>query len=170
MIKNRQDDKFAEILLEEVAKTVEFMNKTFGRYAYDELRIVETYLSGGAMEYPQVIQMGRIGLYEDVNLEESAPWLVEAAVHETVHQWWYVGVGNDEFNEPFLDESLTVFTTAYYFEKEYGEYHDNGVKARIRRYIYPTYTSPLNSSVDDFTNWSEYTNAIYERGPAFLRI
>ena len=162
------NEETAEILLEEVVKTVKFMNKTFGRYPYDELKIAETYLSGGAMEYPQVIQMGRIVLFEDVNLEESAPWLVEAAVHETVHQWWYVGVGNDEFNEPFLDESLTVFTTAYFFEKEYGEYHENGVKATIRRYIYPTTICSLNSSVDEFSDWGEYSNVIYSIAPAFF--
>lgn len=161
-------EEAAQILLEEVAKTVKFMNKTFGKYPYDELRIGETYLSGGAMEYPQVIQMGRLGLYEDLNLEESAPWLVEAAVHEAIHQWWYVGVGSDEFSEPFLDESLTVFTTAYYFEKEYGDYHENGVKSTIRRNIYLMNINPLNSSVDSFADWGDYSIAIYNRGPAFF--
>lgn len=165
---NPNGETAAELLLAEVAKAVRFMNKTFGRYPYDELKIAETYLSGGAMEYPQVIQMGRIMLFEDVNLEESAPWLVDAVVHETVHQWWYVGVGNDEFNEPLLDESLTVFTTAYYFEKEYGEYHENGVKAVIRRYFYPTTTIPFNSSVDEFLDWGEYSTVIYSRAPAFF--
>jgi len=165
---NPNGETAAELLLAEVAKAVRFMNKTFGRYPYDELRIAETYLSGGAMEYPQVIQMGRFMLYGDGNLEESAPWLVEAAVHETVHQWWYVGVGNDEFHEPFLDESLTVFTTAYYFEKEYGEYHENGIKATIRRYIYPTAMISLDSSVDKFLDWGEYSTVIYSRAPAFF--
>src|SRR5690606_31946346 len=49
------NEKSAEILLNEVGKTVQFMNKNFGKYPYEELKIAETYLSGGAMEYPQVI-------------------------------------------------------------------------------------------------------------------
>ena len=61
-----------EILLNEVGKTVQFMNKNFGKYPYEELKIAETYLSGGAMEYPQVIQMGWISLYEDINIEEES--------------------------------------------------------------------------------------------------
>lgn len=161
-------DKTAEIVLDEVAKAVKFLNKIIGKYPYDELRIAETYLSGGAMEYPQVIQMGVYHNLSNVNLEENAPFIIEAAVHETVHQWWYVGVGNDEFNEPFLDESLTVFTTAYYFEKEYDKYHQNGVDYTIRNRIYPSAVLPLNSSVDKFNNWGDYSLTIYTRGPAFF--
>lgn len=161
-------EETADILLEEVAKTVEFMNKTFGKYAYDELRIAETYLSGGAMEYPQVIQMGTLSNLSHANISERAPWLLEAAVHETIHQWWYVGVGSDEFNESFLDESLTVFTTAYYFQKEYGDYHGNGINHAIRRFIYPSDTKPFNSSVEEFSDWGEYSRVIYNEAPAFF--
>nr|WP_272876660.1 M1 family aminopeptidase [Clostridium sp. Cult1] len=166
--KSHPVDKTAEKVLDEVAKAIKFLNNTIGRYPYDELRIVETYLSGGAMEYPQVIQMGGYHDLSHVNIEENAPFIIEAAVHETVHQWWYVGVGNDEFNEPFLDESLTVFTTAYYFEKEYDKYHENGVAYTIRNRVYPSTVLPLNSSVDDFKDWGDYSLAIYTRGPAFF--
>lgn len=162
------DEKSANILIDEVAKAIKFLNKTFGKYPYDELKIAETYLSGGAMEYPQVIQMGRYGQLSMSNKEISVPWTVEAAVHETVHQWWYVGVGNNEYEEPFLDESLTVFTTAYYFEKEYDPYHENGVKSTICRYLYSDSIKPLNSSVDDFENWSDYSYLIYTKAPAFF--
>ncbi len=164
----KKDSKTADILLDEVVKTIKFMNKTIGKYPYDELRIAETYLGGGAMEYPQVIQMGRYWDMEDVNIEESASFLVEAAVHETVHQWWYVAVGNNEFEEPFLDESLTVFTTAYYFEKEYGKNHQNGIDYTIRNSLYPSNLLPLNSSVDQFKDWGDYGDTIYRRGPAFF--
>lgn len=161
-------EKTADLILDEVAKTVKLLNKTIGKYPYDELRIAETYLSGGAMEYPQVLQMGIYHDLSKVNIEENAPFLIEAAVHEAIHQWWYVGVGNDEFSEPFLDESLTVFTTAYYFEKEYDKYHPNGVAYVIRNRLYQINTSPLNSSVDEFQDWGDYSQTIYTRGPAFF--
>lgn len=165
---DRSED-IAKAILDEVAKTVEFMNHRFGRYAYDELKMAETYLSGGAMEYPQVIQFGKIGaFFEDINIEEKAPWIIEAAVHEAIHQWWYVGVGSDEFSEPFLDESLTVFTTAYYFENQYGKFHENGVNYVIRQSLYNMDKKPINTSVDDFTDWGEYSRIIYEWGPKFF--
>lgn len=161
-------ESIADRILNEVAKTVKFMNTTVGKYPYDELKIAETYLAGGAMEYPQVIQMGRYYDLEDES-EEYAPFTIEAAVHETMHQWWYVGVGNNEFKEPFLDESLTVFMTALYFEKEYGKYHQNGVNYQIRANFYPEKSTPINSSVADFGSWDEYSSVIYQKkGPAFF--
>lgn len=162
------NSKAANMLLNEVAKTVKFMNKTVGKYAYDELRIAETFLGGGAMEYPQVIQMGNFHEEQNFNIEENAPFLIEAAVHETIHQWFYVGVGNNEFKEPFLDESLTVFTTAYYFENQYGKYHDSGVVRKIRGRMYGPNIKPLNSGVDKFSDWGSYSEVIYSKGPAFF--
>ena len=37
--------------------------------------------------------------------------------HETAHQWWYSVIGNDEINEPWLDEALTEYSTILYFEE-----------------------------------------------------
>lgn len=162
------DSKAANMLLNEVAKTVKFMNKTVGKYAYDELRIAETFLGGGAMEYPQVIQMGGYYLEDNINLNERVPFLIEAAVHETIHQWFYVGVGSSEYKEPFLDEALTVFTTAYYFENQYGKYHGNGVLSTIRNRMNASNIQSLNSSVDKFNDWMDYSETIYSRGPAFF--
>ncbi len=162
------DSKAANMLLNEVGKTVKFMNKTVGKYAYDELRIVETFLGGGAMEYPQVIQMGGYYLEDNIDFNNRVPFLIEAAVHETIHQWFYVGVGSNEYKEPFLDESLTVFTTAYYFENQYGKYHGNGVVNTIRGRMYGSNIPPLNSSVNAFKGWGDYSETIYSRGPAFF--
>lgn len=162
------DSKTADMVLDEVAKTVKFMNKTVGKYAYDELRIAETFLGGGAMEYPQVIQMGNFYSEENIDVKERATFLIEAAVHETIHQWFYVGVGNNEYKEPFLDEALTVFTTAYYFENQYGKYHENGVVNTIRGRMYGSNIPPLNSSVNAFKGWEDYSETIYSRGPAFF--
>ena len=170
--KSEPAEKSADIILNEVAKTVKFMNKTVGKYPYSELRIAETDLSGGAMEYPQVIQMGGYYDLSNLDLEDYAPFSLEAAVHETMHQWWYVGVGNNEFKEPFLDESLTVYMTAYYFEKEYGKYHQNGVSRQVRGNIHPYGVgsgSAINSSVADFTEWGDYSEVIYRsKGPGFF--
>ena len=161
-----ENKETATILLNEVVDTIQFMNQKVGNYPYKELDIVETYLAGGAMEYPQLLQMGSFYPIEP-NYKESnrAPFLLEAAIHETIHQWWYVAVGNNEYLEPLLDESLTVFTTAYYFEKEYGQYHNNGIIVGLRNRVYPEKTLPYNSTVAEFSNWGEYGNVIYGRAP-----
>ena len=38
--------------------------------------------------------------------------------HEVAHQWFYGMVGNDQYNDPFLDESLTAFAEQR-FHKSY---------------------------------------------------
>lgn len=159
--------KDAQILLDEAGKVVLFLNQKIGKYPYDELRIAETGLLGGAMEYPQVVQMG---FYQSIDgyEEEYIPSILEMVVHEVIHQWWYVGVGNNEYKEPFLDESLTVFTTAYYFENEYGKYNNRGVNVKIRGSVYESETPALNSSVDDFKDFDSYVYAIYTKGPQFF--
>lgn len=157
-------EKSAKIILDEVSNAVKFFNELIGKYAYDELHIVETCLSGGAMEYPQVIQLGSYwDINENYKTSSRAPFIIEAAVHEAVHQWWYVGVGSNEYTEPVMDEALTVFTTAYYFEKNYGMYHRNAVLMSIRNNVYPEKHLPFNSTVDDFKDWGEYGYTIYNK-------
>jgi aminopeptidase N len=51
-------------------------------------------------------------LYSDPE-EECGEWHV---VHEVAHQWWYSVVGNDQVDEPWLDEALANYSTALYYE------------------------------------------------------
>jgi aminopeptidase N len=41
-------------------------------------------------------------------LTSDEPHLI---AHELVHQWWYGLVGNDQWREPWLDESLAEYTS-----------------------------------------------------------
>lgn len=160
------NEKKALKILDTVSDALKFFSDTFGKYPYPELDVMETYLSGGAMEYPQLIQMGRYSpVYEELP-SGYTPWDEAAAVHETGHQWWYVAVGNNEFLEPVLDESLTQYSTAYYFDKKYGKYHDRGILTTVRGRLYPGSINnlPINSSVDEFRDWGEYSQIIYSKG------
>lgn len=158
----------AKQVLDIAADAVKFFNNNFGKYPYKGLDIMETYLSGGAMEYPEAIQMGK---YNNGYLEmDDIPFILEAAVHEVGHQWWYVTVGNNEFKEPFLDEALTSFSTAYYFEKTFGEYSPKSIAADLR-YIFVDIdnnsnikSNKISSSVDKFKEMYEYNITIYKKG------
>ncbi|HEX8552693.1 MAG TPA: M1 family aminopeptidase [Abditibacteriaceae bacterium] len=41
--------------------------------------------------------------------------------HEVAHQWWAIGVGSDSQRAPWLDESLTNYSSIVYFEDRYGK-------------------------------------------------
>lgn len=155
----------AKKILEVVSDSEKFYSKTYGKYPYPELDVVETYLSGGAMEYPSLIQMGKYQALTNNSIDDHSSWLEDAAAHETGHQWWYVAVGNNEFKEPMMDESINTFSTAYYFEKRYGKYNKNSLTMKFRNNLVTGKTLPINTSVDKFGTWSDYTNVIYQKGP-----
>jgi hypothetical protein len=164
-------DKLTEVGAKEVlditCDAVELFSNKFGKYPYEELDVVETFLGGGAMEYPQLIQMPVYSGISKGNYSNGRmSFIHEAAVHETGHQWWYVTVGNNEYMEPVLDESLTVFSTAYFFENKYGKYAPNGVYMTIRNRLFPgvTDSKAINLSVDKFNDLSEYFRTVYNRG------
>ena len=89
-------------------------NKRYGSYPYDTLCIAKANFVHGGMEYPQLV------LISD-SLDDRDTY-INVVVHELCHQWWYGVVGNDEVNFGFLDEGLTDYTTARFYD-EYKKYN-----------------------------------------------
>ncbi|HZE40475.1 MAG TPA: M1 family metallopeptidase [Stackebrandtia sp.] len=69
----------------------------YGDYPYAEMdTVVGDWPGFGGMEYPNFIL--------------SEPQRVDV-VHETGHQWFYGLVGDDEYDDPWIDESVTQYIT-----------------------------------------------------------
>lgn len=133
-----------------------YFNEKFGPYPYDEFTIVETYLTGGGMEYPQLIALGQ-NHYKDMDK------LVSVIAHEGAHQWWYVGVGNDEHESPWLDEGFATYSTQLYLAHRAKE--DKKLNELMAKY--ETLQSPdiaIDASVSCFSNWKDYNDVIYKKG------
>lgn len=142
-------------------RALKFFSEVFGQYPYDSFNIVETYLYGGAMEYPLLTSISR-DYYK--SFDEKA--LEGAVVHETAHQWWYVTVGNNEYREPWLDEALATYSEAMYFERYYG-------KEAMSRTLSPSWSlEKLDKSpgdrLDRFENATEYSIIVYLKGANIL--
>jgi hypothetical protein len=84
--------------------TLQAMNRfsdRIGAYPWDHLDVAEIP-TGTGMESPAMT-------WVDASLAKSRfPYIV---VHETSHQWFYGGIGNNQATEPFLDESVGDFLT-----------------------------------------------------------
>ncbi|MCB8966845.1 MAG: M1 family metallopeptidase [Ardenticatenaceae bacterium] len=89
----------------------------FTPYPFTELDIVSTPTQALGIEYPGIIvnalriydlQASSGGLPNYVRLESTT-------AHEVGHQWFYSLVGNDQLDEPWLDESLTQYVTYLYY-------------------------------------------------------
>jgi aminopeptidase N len=86
----------------------------FGPYPFTELDVMATPTTAGGIEYPGLIVVaGRL-------YDQAGGFFELATVHEVAHQWWYSMVGNDQLDEPWLDEALTQYTSLLYFEGRYG--------------------------------------------------
>jgi aminopeptidase N len=161
-----KEETTAKRMLDLAEESLKYFNKTFGKYPFPEYDVVETYLEGGAMEYPTVTQMGPYRYLDTEYKEDNLTFFDEAVVHETAHQWWYSTVGNNEFKEPILDESFTAYSTAMFFESLYGEYTPQGVKGAFLSAPIKNAT-PIYRSTDKFT-WNDFGKIVYRMGPVVL--
>ena len=86
----------AERVLGDARASMRTFSAGFGAYPYPEVDVVASaFTTFGGMEYPQIVF--------------SNPDRYTVA-HELAHQWWWGIVGNDEFAEPWLDESLATWS------------------------------------------------------------
>ena len=83
-------------MLAAAQKSLTTFSASFSAYPYPELDVVlGAFPDFGGMEYPTIV------------FSEVDKWTV---AHEIAHQWWYGLVGNDQYAEPWLDESLATWS------------------------------------------------------------
>jgi hypothetical protein len=85
-----------------------YYGEWFGPYPYPHITIIDpAWRSGaGGMEYPTLFTAGTRWLApEGVTRPEGV------TVHECGHQFWYAIVGNNEFEDAWMDEGLNTFST-----------------------------------------------------------
>jgi hypothetical protein len=142
-------------------------NELFGPYPFTELDLAEEDLWPWAIEWPGLILVGE-PLYSDPE-EECGEWHV---VHEVAHQWWYSVVGNDQVDDPWLDEALANYSTVLY----YRMLHDSETaEAAINEHIDQRYEDYVRAYGDGIVGGAtrDYTRAsyyplIYAKGALFL--
>lgn len=149
-------------VLGEVAKALSTFDNLFGMDPYPSLSIVESPYYDG-MEFDGLFYLSR-----DFYIAENGTVLnnlVDIAVHETAHQWWFGSVGNDQAMEPWLDEALATYSESLFYEQNYPEI--NAWEAfRIDTY------KPIgwvDTDIYHDIDLQTYTNAVFLRGAQFLQ-
>jgi len=99
--------KYADAMLEAGRGSIALFSEKFGKYPWPELDIVSMEGWFGGMEYPQLIMMS-------LNDNRTQEWVKSVTAHEIGHQWFYGIIGNNEYDEPWLDESFATFAAALY--------------------------------------------------------
>ena len=90
----------------------------YGQYPYDTLTVVDPARNSntGGMEYPTFITGGTYFWTGSHSLTPEA-----VTVHEFGHQFWYGLVGNNEFEEAYLDEGFNTYSTGKILETAYPD-------------------------------------------------
>ena len=181
---NSNSSSFRKYVMAAASDSMTTFSKEIGEYAYDELDVVESYLPGG-MEYPGLVM---INTSAD-NKKASYSDLCTLTAHEIGHEWFYAAVGNDQYEEAWLDEGLATFL-------EKGVYASSGdstlaaavkldksnkvtpVKTWNSEDAYDKYTEStlksykdsyyINLPYDSFSSDDSYTEHVYDGGCIFV--
>ncbi len=147
------------------AIALETFEGDFGPYPYRELEIVATPTTAGGVEYPGMIVVS-YGLYAD---EGRSDFFEAVIAHEAAHQWWYNVVGNDQRDEPWLDESMSQYSTYLYYARAHGPSGARGFAASLTRRWEGAGSSnkALDMPVRAYSE-AEYSGVIYGRGALWL--
>jgi len=162
--------KGAQRAIDVAAKAFHFFGAKYAPYPYTEFDIVSTPTYALGIEYPGVIAItDRIYEGEGSTYDTSNNILMETTVaHEAGHQWFYNLVGNDQLDEPWLDESLTQFVTWQYYADQHGREGDVGFEeslyGRWSRYYENV---PIGMPVAEYAG-NIYSAIIYGRGAFFF--
>ena len=126
------------------ADVVRTLGDAFGEYPYPEVDVVLTGSGGfGGMEYPTIVSSEPSGI---------------TIAHELAHQWFYGIVGNDQYHEPWLDESFATWATREPFDPSIG---CGGV----------SWPSPQAALTNDMCYWATHPGQyglIYDGGACML--
>lgn len=160
-----------ELALQQAVAALTSFNDRFGRYPYTEFDLVSTTTFALGVEYPGIVAI-LVDLYEpgESGGGPSNTALLESVVaHEVAHQWFYGLVGNDQIDEPWLDEALAQFLTLVYYTDVHGPQGANGfrgsLEGRWRRV--DRADIPIGMPVAGYSP-EEYGAIVYGRGPLFI--
>lgn len=151
----------------------EVFGERYTPYPYTEFDIVSTPTYALGIEYPGVIAITD-RIYEVQATFNGTPVsvLMESTVaHEAGHQWFYNLVGNDQLDDPWLDESLTQFVTWQYYADRYGAAGAAGFEQSLRgRWsAVENRDIPIGLPVEAYEG-AAYSAIIYGRGALFFDV
>lgn len=163
--------KGAQMALNVASRAIKDYGARYAPFPYAEFDIVSTPTLALGIEYPGMIAIAA-RIYDVDSDYRGTPariYMESTVAHETGHQWFYSLVGDDQLDDPWLDESLAQFATLQYYTDEYGENGAAGFEASLNgRWSGVQYKKiPIGLPVAKYTG-QEYGAIVYGRGPLFF--
>lgn len=157
----------SQYLVETAARAIKIFSARYAPYPYTELDFVSTPTLALGIEYPGMIAI--TSWIYDMENGAANEYLEATVAHEVGHQWFYNLVGDDQLDDPWLDESLTQFITLQYFIDTYGLAGSEGFKSSLefRWDMIARETIPIGLPVEEYDG-ATYSGIVYGRGPLFF--
>lgn len=158
-----QNDEFLEEKKSAIIDAIKTFNNLFGSYPLSSYSVVETDFIQGGMEFSGLVFVSK-------QLEKEA--FLEVIVHETAHQWWQTGVGNNEIASAYLDEGLCEYSVILFYEKnsQYGYTRREIIEDVNKRYrlfasiqneIFGKIDTSMQRSINEYKSEYEYVSISY---------
>jgi len=161
----------AERILAYAAASLEAFGRWYAAYPYTKLDIIATPNLALGIEYPGAFALNQLLLTpdEDFGGTPEAVLLESVTVHEAAHEWFYNLVGNDQLEDPWLDEALAQYATLQYYADRYGIAGASGLRDSFygRWDLVGREAIPIGKPVAEYDE-AEYGAIVYGRGPLFF--
>ena len=158
----------SDVTLERASAALTLFGDLIGPAPYDEIDYVEIptqHAAGIEFSGLILISSGYARDPEDVFYDIIVS-------HETAHQWFYAGVGNDITEDPWLDESLATYLSYVFLESTAPPAAASGTldqwKRAYERAQASNPTLTIASPLYAFSQSSAYGGFVYSGGAVFL--
>lgn len=151
-----------EGMLNAAVQAVGLFDVKIAPYPYDSLSVIETESPDG-QEYDGLVFLSS-DFYDQYGGSNRSN-MVSIGVHEIAHNWWFGLVGNDQALDPWLDETMAVYSERIFYEFTNPAYGDWWWNFRVN-YFNPS--GWVDTSIYESGNFRTYTNAAYLTGAYFL--
>ena len=164
--------KGSEMALDVASRAMEVFSTRYAPYPYTELDIVATPTLALGIEYPGMVAItSRIyDIDQDFGDAPASDYMEATVAHEVGHQWFYNLVGDDQLDDPWLDEALTQFATLQYYADDYGPQGEQGFRYSLEARWHSVINGadiPIGLPVGEYSG-QEYSGIVYGRGPLFF--
>jgi hypothetical protein len=153
------------------AQSLELFNGLLGEYPFLNLQVSEAAMFNAAgVEYPQLFTVGS-NYYRHAPDFDGQGYFEFTVAHEVVHQWFYGIIGNNQYDDAFIDEGLTnylssrVYFTALYGDEIGEEVFERNIARPFRYMIESNSDVIVATGTDAFPTSGAYVDAVYVKAP-----
>ena len=112
-LKGKYSGRYRKISRLVATDAIALYTEAVGKYPYKQLDMAPAIfgMGYGGMEFCGMVMNNATAYYGEgtITAKTDPISLMEVVSHEIGHQWFYAAVGNDEYNEGWLDEGFTSY-------------------------------------------------------------